>query len=89
MDIGYWGGMLGNYTGGGGGDWSFAPAVDKWKWLDSRRVTVLSDRWSRNKTDILQHVRSLVVTTGRLVLWRRDPLRSRLASAVWSSCIMS
>jgi hypothetical protein len=55
MNIGYWGGMLGGYTGGGGGRWSFAPATDKWKWLDSRLVTVISDRYSMNKTDNLQH----------------------------------
>ena len=55
MDIGYWGGAAdGNYTGGGGGSWPWAPAVDKWKWFDARRVTVVSDRWSRNKTDNLQ-----------------------------------
>ena len=39
----------------GGGSWSFAPAVDKWKWMDPRRVTVVSDRWATNKTDNLQH----------------------------------
>ena len=55
MDIGYWGGMVGGYTGGGGGSWSFAPAVDKWKWVDTRRITVISDRYGMNKTDILQH----------------------------------
>ena len=54
MDIGYWGGSGGHYTGGGGGDWPWAPAVDRWKWFDARRVTVVSDRWSRNKTDNLQ-----------------------------------
>ena len=55
MDIGYWGGAAdGNYTGGGGGSWPWAPAVDKWKWFDARRITVVSDRWSRNKTDNLQ-----------------------------------
>ena len=54
FDIGYWGGSVGRYTGGGGGDWPFAPAVDKWKWLDTRRVTVVSDRWAKNKTDNLQ-----------------------------------
>eukprot|EP01045_Picozoa_sp_COSAG04_P003155 COSAG04_NODE_126_length_24619_cov_8.688132_7_plen_143_part_00 len=26
MDIGYWGGSTGHYTGGGGGSWPFAPA---------------------------------------------------------------
>ena len=55
MDIGYWGGMEGKYTGGGGGSWSYAPAVDKWKWMDTRRITVISDRYAMNKTDILQH----------------------------------
>ena len=54
MDIGYWGGSVGHYTGGGGGAWPWAPAVDKWKWFDARRVTVVSDRWNRNKTDNLQ-----------------------------------
>eukprot|EP00937_MAST-01D_sp_MAST-1D-sp2_P003880 g3880.t1 len=55
MDIGYWGGSAdGNYTGGGGGDWPVAPSVDKWKFFDPRRVTVVSDRWNKNKTDNLQ-----------------------------------
>ena len=54
MDMGYWGGALGHYTGGGGGDWPFAPAVDKWKLFDTRRITVVSDRWSKNKTNNLQ-----------------------------------
>ena len=54
MDIGYWGGSVGNYTGGGGGAWPWAPAVDKWKWFDARRITVVSDRWNTNKTDNLQ-----------------------------------
>ena len=54
MDIGYWGGSMGTYTGGGGGDWPFAPAVDKWKWFDRRRTTVVSDRWNKNKTENLQ-----------------------------------
>ena len=30
----------------------FAPATDKWKWMDSRRVTVISDRYSMNKDSI-------------------------------------
>ena len=53
MDIGYWGGSIGNYTGGGGGSWPLAPGTDKWKFLDPRRVTVVSDRWAKNKTDNL------------------------------------
>ena len=45
--LGYWGGMLGGYKGAGAGTWAFAPAIDKWKWLDSRRQTIVSDRWVR------------------------------------------
>ena len=54
MGWGYWGGSIGNYTGGGGGSFPFAPAVDKWKWLDQRRMTLVSDRWAKNKTNDLQ-----------------------------------
>lgn len=33
---------------------SFAPQVDRYKWLESRHMVNISDRWSRNKTDDLQ-----------------------------------
>jgi gamma-glutamyl hercynylcysteine S-oxide synthase len=32
----------------------FAPEVDRFKWLESRHMVNISDRWSRNKTDDLQ-----------------------------------
>ncbi len=33
---------------------SFAPQVDRYKWLESRHMVNISDRWNRNKTDDLQ-----------------------------------
>jgi iron(II)-dependent oxidoreductase len=32
----------------------FAPEVDRYKWLESRHMVNISDRWDRNKTDNLQ-----------------------------------
>jgi gamma-glutamyl hercynylcysteine S-oxide synthase len=32
----------------------FAPEVDRYKWLESRHMVNISDRWNRNKTDNLQ-----------------------------------
>jgi gamma-glutamyl hercynylcysteine S-oxide synthase len=32
----------------------FVPQVDKFKWLESRHMVNISDRWARNKTDDLQ-----------------------------------
>lgn len=31
------------------------PAVDRWKWLDSRRLTNICERWSKDHTNALQH----------------------------------
>jgi formylglycine-generating enzyme required for sulfatase activity len=33
---------------------TFAPQVDRYKWLESRHMVNISDRWNRNKTDDLQ-----------------------------------
>jgi gamma-glutamyl hercynylcysteine S-oxide synthase len=33
---------------------SFAPKVDRYKWLEPRHMVNISDRWNRNKTDDLQ-----------------------------------
>ena len=54
--------------GGGGGDtiswdtmgwgyWGYprVPSVDRWKWLDSRRITNICERWSKDHTNALQH----------------------------------
>jgi gamma-glutamyl hercynylcysteine S-oxide synthase len=32
----------------------FVPMIDKYKWLESRHMVNISDRWNRNKTDNLQ-----------------------------------
>ncbi len=32
----------------------FAPKIDRYKWLEPRHVAVIAERWSRDKTDILQ-----------------------------------
>jgi len=32
----------------------FAPRVDRYKWLETRHMVNISDRWNRNKTDDLQ-----------------------------------
>ncbi len=33
----------------------FAPQVDRFKWLETRHMVNISDRWNRNKTDDLQY----------------------------------
>jgi len=33
---------------------TFAPRVDRYKWMESRHMANISDRWNRNKTDDLQ-----------------------------------
>jgi formylglycine-generating enzyme required for sulfatase activity len=33
---------------------TFAPQVDRYKWLDTRHMVNISDRWNRSKTDDLQ-----------------------------------
>ena len=40
----------------GWGYWKYPlePQVDKWKWLDGRRLTNVCDRWAKNHTDNLQ-----------------------------------
>jgi len=35
-------------------EFPFAPEVDRFKWLESRHMVNISDRWNRNKTDDLQ-----------------------------------
>jgi len=35
-------------------EYSFAPRVDKYKWLETRHQVNISDRWKRDKTDNLQ-----------------------------------
>lgn len=32
----------------------FAPKVDRYKWLEPRHIATVSERWSRDKTDMLQ-----------------------------------
>jgi gamma-glutamyl hercynylcysteine S-oxide synthase len=39
----------GHYT------YPFAPQVDRYKWLESRHMVNISDRWNRSKTDDLQY----------------------------------
>jgi formylglycine-generating enzyme required for sulfatase activity len=39
----------GHYT------YPFAPQVDRYKWIESRHMVNISDRWNRNKTDDLQY----------------------------------
>ena len=33
----------------------YVPKVDSWKWLDSRRMTNICERWSKNHTNALQY----------------------------------
>ena len=32
----------------------FAPAIDRYKWIEPRHIPVIAERWSRDKTDVLQ-----------------------------------
>lgn len=36
------------------GQYSFAPGVDRFRWLETRHMVHISDRWNRSKTDNLQ-----------------------------------
>ncbi|HEX4807658.1 MAG TPA: SUMF1/EgtB/PvdO family nonheme iron enzyme [Bryobacteraceae bacterium] len=38
-----------------GGQFTFVPGVDRFRWLESRHMVNISDRWNRNKTDDLQY----------------------------------
>ena len=38
-----------------GGQFNFVPGVDRFRWLESRHMVNISDRWNRNKTDDLQY----------------------------------
>ncbi len=38
-----------------GGQFSFIPGVDKYRWLETRHMVNISDRWARTKTDDLQY----------------------------------
>jgi iron(II)-dependent oxidoreductase len=38
-----------------GGQFDFVPGVDKYRWLDSRHMVHISDRWNRSKTNDLQY----------------------------------
>jgi formylglycine-generating enzyme required for sulfatase activity len=38
-----------------GGQYDFAPGVDKYRWLEPRHMVHISDRWNRQKTDDLQY----------------------------------
>lgn len=46
-----------NYTKMGWGYWryEFIPCVDTFKWLETRHITHICDRWQMNHTDNLQH----------------------------------
>ena len=33
----------------------YAPSVDSWKWFDSRRMTNICERWSKDHTNALQY----------------------------------
>ena len=35
-------------------NWPWVPSVDSWKWMDSRRMTNVCDRWEKNHTNMLQ-----------------------------------
>ena len=37
-----------------GGQFSFIPGVDRYRWLEPRHMVNISDRWNRSKTDDLQ-----------------------------------
>ena len=38
-----------------GGQFTFVPGVDRFRWLESRHMVNISDRWARAKTDDLQY----------------------------------
>jgi gamma-glutamyl hercynylcysteine S-oxide synthase len=38
-----------------GGQFGFVPGVDRFRWLESRHMVNISDRWNRSKTDDLQY----------------------------------
>lgn len=38
-----------------GGRFNFVPGVDRFRWLESRHMVNISDRWNRSKTDDLQY----------------------------------
>jgi formylglycine-generating enzyme required for sulfatase activity len=38
-----------------GGQFDFVPGVDKYRWLDTRHMVHISDRWNRSKTNDLQY----------------------------------
>lgn len=38
-----------------GGQFNFVPGVDRFRWLESRHMVNISDRWNRSKTDDLQY----------------------------------
>lgn len=38
-----------------GGDFRFIPGVDRYRWLETRHMINISDRWARTKTDDLQY----------------------------------
>ena len=46
-----------NYDTMGWGYWKYpyVPSVDSWKWQDSRRMTNICERWSKNHTNALQY----------------------------------
>jgi formylglycine-generating enzyme required for sulfatase activity len=37
------------------GQFSFVPGVDRYRWLETRHMVNISDRWNRSKTDDLQY----------------------------------
>ena len=45
-----------NWDTMGWGYWSYpyVPSVYSWKWMDSRRMTNICERWSKNHTNALQ-----------------------------------
>jgi formylglycine-generating enzyme required for sulfatase activity len=38
-----------------GGQFTFVPGVDRFRWLETRHMVNISDRWARTKTDDLQY----------------------------------
>ncbi len=38
-----------------GGQFSFVPGIDRYRWLEPRHMVNISDRWNRSKTDDLQY----------------------------------